>query len=171
MKFGGLYLWTLQTVGDFGPLPHRDWASGVAHCFHFVMLLSLLVRKFHKWITGPHLNSLNWERPILSQTSVEAVCMPRGLILCTCGRGSDWNFFKVNYFTTYLTAVSLNFQQYTFIRHLLAILNIMRHVIRHIQCLFLSRQRQNQPKRSRIYLTFILSHLDSSFTFIRIAPS
>lgn len=48
----------------------------------------------HRWhpITVPHWNSLSsWERPILSQMFVKAVCMPRCLILYTCGHGNDWN--------------------------------------------------------------------------------
>ncbi|CAI9536595.1 unnamed protein product [Staurois parvus] len=48
----------------------------------------------HRWqpITVPRLNSLSsWERAILSQMFVEAVCMPRGLIFYTCGHGGDWN--------------------------------------------------------------------------------
>ena len=48
----------------------------------------------HRWhpITVPRWHSMSsWERPILSQTFVETVCMPRCLLLYTCGRGSDWN--------------------------------------------------------------------------------
>ncbi|CAI9614667.1 unnamed protein product [Staurois parvus] len=50
-----------------------------------------LLRRW-KPITVPHLNSLSsCERPILSQMFVEVVCMPRCLILYTCGHGGDWN--------------------------------------------------------------------------------
>ena len=48
----------------------------------------------HRWhpITVPRLNSLSsWEGHILSQMSVETACMRRGLLLYTCGHGSDWN--------------------------------------------------------------------------------
>ncbi|CAI9571515.1 unnamed protein product [Staurois parvus] len=46
----------------------------------------------HRWqpITVPRLNSLSSrERPILSQMLVEAVCIPRCLILYTCGHGGN----------------------------------------------------------------------------------
>ena len=43
-------------------------------------------------ITVPRWNSLSsWEQHILSQMFVETVCMPRCLLLHTCGHGSDWN--------------------------------------------------------------------------------
>ncbi|CAI9558335.1 unnamed protein product [Staurois parvus] len=48
----------------------------------------------HRWqpITVPRFNSLSSsEQPILSKMFVEAVCMPRCLILYTCGHGGDWN--------------------------------------------------------------------------------
>ncbi|CAI9593817.1 unnamed protein product, partial [Staurois parvus] len=48
----------------------------------------------HRWqpITVPRLHSLSsWEIPIFSQMFVEAVCMPRCLILYTCGHVGDWN--------------------------------------------------------------------------------
>ena len=38
-------------------------------------------------------NWLHWERPILSRMSVETVCMPRCLVLYTCGHRSDWNIW------------------------------------------------------------------------------
>ena len=48
----------------------------------------------HRWhpISVPHWNSLSsWEWPISSQMFVETVCMPRYLLLNTCGHRSDWN--------------------------------------------------------------------------------
>ena len=87
-------------------LPLRDWVDVIPNHFPFVIIpltvdcgifsseeisrLDLL----HWWhpITVPRWNSVSsWERPILSQMFVEAVCMPRFLNLYTCGHGSDWN--------------------------------------------------------------------------------
>ena len=87
-------------------LPLHGWAAVIPNRFHFVIIpltvdcgifrseeisrLDLL----HRWhpITVPRWNSLSsWERPILSQMFVETVCMPRCLLLYTCGHGSDWN--------------------------------------------------------------------------------
>ena len=48
----------------------------------------------HRWhpITAPRWSSpSSWERAILSQMFVEAVCMQRCLDLYTCGHGSGWN--------------------------------------------------------------------------------
>ena len=82
----------------------RGWVAVVSNCLHFVIIpltidcgifrskeisrLDLL----HRWhpITVPWWNSLSsWERPILSQMFVETVCMPRCLLLYTCGHRSD----------------------------------------------------------------------------------
>ena len=87
-------------------LPLRGRVAVVPKHFHFLIIqltvdcgifrneeiswLDLL----HRWhpITVPRWNSLSsWERPILSQMFVKTVCMPRCLILYTCGHGSDWN--------------------------------------------------------------------------------
>lgn len=44
-------------------------------------------------ITAAHWNSLSsWERPMLSQILVEAVCVS-GLVLYTCGHGNNWNIW------------------------------------------------------------------------------
>ena len=87
-------------------LPLCGWIAVVPNCFHFV-IISLTVDcgifrseeisrldLLHRWhpITVPRWNSLSsWEWPILSQMFVETVCMPRCLLLYTCGHGSDWN--------------------------------------------------------------------------------
>ena len=87
-------------------LPPRGWVAVIPNRLYFVIIpltvdcgifgskeisrLDLL----HRWhpITVPRWNSLSsWERPILSQMFVETVCMPRCLLLYTCGHGSDWN--------------------------------------------------------------------------------
>ena len=86
--------------------PLRGWIAVIPNRFHFVIIplrvdcgifrseeISLL-DLLHRWhpITVPRWNSLSsWERPILSQMFVETVCMPRCLLLYTCGHGSDWN--------------------------------------------------------------------------------
>ena len=73
----------------------------VLNCFHFVGILltvdcgifsseeSSQLDLLHRWhpIMVQHWNSLSsWERSILSQMFVEAVCMPRYLDFYTCGQ-------------------------------------------------------------------------------------
>ena len=87
-------------------LPLCGWVAVIPNRFHFVMIpltvdcgifrseetsrLDFLHRLCP--LTAPCWNSLSsWERPILSQMIVETVCMPRCLLLYTCGHGSDWN--------------------------------------------------------------------------------
>ena len=96
--------WPLSVI--LRGLPLHGWVAVIPNRFHFVIIpltvdcgifrseeisqLDLL----HRWhpITVPCWNSLSsWEWPILSQMFVETVCMPRCLLLYTCGHGSDWN--------------------------------------------------------------------------------
>jgi len=87
-------------------LPLRGCVAVVPNRFHFVIIpLTVDCRIFrweeisrldllHRWhpVTEPGWNSWSfWERPILSQMFVEAVCRHRFLNLYTWGHGSDWN--------------------------------------------------------------------------------
>ncbi|CAI9546949.1 unnamed protein product [Staurois parvus] len=78
----------------------------VPSCFHFVINPLTADRGIfsskeisqmdllHRWqpITVPCLNSMSSsEQSILSQMIVEAICMPRCLILYTRGHRGDWN--------------------------------------------------------------------------------
>ena len=95
---------SLRTVPELIWRPHEGWRSvatdsaesrrPLTPLWHLT-LLPVEFLSFHFVtipLTAECYNPLSsWERPILSQTFVEAVCIPRGLNLYTCGRGSDWN--------------------------------------------------------------------------------